>query len=56
MRCCDQGHHESSLWSWEKSRRLIGTLNIIRSQTGIRYSESVESTELRLSSMKSLIR
>lgn len=45
MRCCDQGLQESPLWSWEKSRRLISTLDNIRSQTGIRYPDSVESTE-----------
>ncbi|MDO5577292.1 MAG: Gfo/Idh/MocA family oxidoreductase, partial [Fibrobacter sp.] len=35
MRCCDLGLKESPLWSWEKSRRLISTLDTIRSQTGI---------------------
>jgi predicted dehydrogenase len=47
MRCCDQGLRQSPLWSWEKSRRLITTLDIIRSQTGIRYPESVESVASR---------
>jgi len=46
MRCCDVGQKESELWSWEKSRRLISTLDAIRMQTGIRYPDSVESTEV----------
>lgn len=42
MRCLDTGLHESPLWSWEKSRRLISTLDKIRSLTGIQYPETIE--------------
>ncbi|HEX3019152.1 MAG TPA: Gfo/Idh/MocA family oxidoreductase [Chitinispirillaceae bacterium] len=45
MRCCDLGLKQSPLWPWEKSRRLISILDTIRLQTGIRYPDTVESTD-----------
>lgn len=43
MNCCTQGLQESPIWSWEKSRNLINTLDTIRSQAGIVYPETIES-------------
>jgi len=43
MHCIEQGLCQSPHWSWEKSRRLISTLDTIRSLTGIRYPEEVEA-------------
>jgi len=42
MRCCDQSLSESTIWSWEKSRRLMRTLDTIRAQSGIRYPPGIE--------------
>ena len=43
MRCLDAGKTESDLWPVEKSRRLIGLLDTIRAQAGIRYPTEVEA-------------
>ena len=43
MSCLKKGKQESERWSWEKSRKLIATLDRIREITGIKYPEDIES-------------
>ncbi len=43
MKCIDEGKLESDIFSWEKSLRLITTLDTIRSLAGITYPVEIES-------------